>query len=222
MDSIVNKLEKDHPLFHVDFSGNLITWHSNVNLLRFLEEHLKPEMHTIETGAGFSTVVFTFNKCSHICIVPSQDEVNRIKDYCRKVNISLDKVNFMVGQSPDHLPTIYKVSCDLAFVDGAHRFPYPIVDWFYCANLLKEGGLIVIDDTDIISSHILVKFMLNDPHWEKVEIRENFAVFKKLGGHDYPGDWPGQPFSKNKIYSINDVIKAFWPSGISEAKEDSK
>ncbi len=64
MDSIVNKLEKDHPLFHVDSSRNLITWNSNIHLLRFLEEHLKPDMHTIETGVGFGAVVFTFNKCS--------------------------------------------------------------------------------------------------------------------------------------------------------------
>ena len=85
------------------------------------------------------------------------------------------------------------------FLDGAHRFPFPIIDWFFGAILLKENGLMVVDDTDIISCHILCKFMLDDSHWEPVEVKENYGIFRKLGGHDYPSDWQGQTFSSNKI-----------------------
>ncbi len=105
MVSIVDRLERERPLFHDDCNGNRISWNPSMNLLRLVEEHLTPEMHTVETGAGYSTIVFLYKRCFHTCIVSSEDEVNRIKHYCESVGISLDRVKFMVGQSPDLLPT---------------------------------------------------------------------------------------------------------------------
>lgn len=160
---------------------------------------LKPEMNTLETGSGYSTVLFIQKGCNHTCVVPDHDEVERIRHYCTDEGIPLDRVKFLIGQSFHLLPSITENSHDIIFIDGAHRFPFPIVDWFYCAMILKEGGLIAIDDTDIVSCNILLTFMLDDPHWEKTEMRENFAIFRKKGGHDYPFDWLGQPFGKNKM-----------------------
>ena len=71
----------------------------------------------------------------------------------------------------------------------------------------------VLDDTDIISCHILCKFMLADSHWEPVEVKENFGIFKKLGGHDYPSDWQGQIFSRDKI---QDYLSLFLSDTTSE------
>lgn len=209
--SILDRLETDEPLFHDDGQGGLITWYSNKNLLRTIEDYVKPGMQTIEIGAGYSTVVFLYRDCFHTCIVPSQNEVSRISSYCEDVGIALDRADFRVGQSSQILPSLEKTNCDLIFVDGAHRFPFPIVDWFYCAMLLRKYGLIVIDDIDIISCHILYRFMLSDPHWEKVDSRQNFAIFRKLGTHDYPIDWQGQPFGQNRILSIDDLVRAFYP-----------
>lgn len=206
MHSILDKLGEDGPLFHDDGKGSLISWNSNTNLLRILEGFLADGMVTIEIGAGYSTVVFLYKRCFHTCITPVQDEVNRVTGYCKAEGISLDRAEFIARQSFDVLPTISKNNCDLIFIDGAHRFPFPIVDWFFCAMRLREGGLMVIDDTDIISCHILMKFMLDDPHWEKVNVKENFALFKKLGGHDYPFDWQGQPFSRDKINVSSDGL----------------
>src|SRR5208283_5744951 len=76
---------------------------------------------------------------------------------------------------------------------------------------LKDSGLVVINDTDIISGHILLRFMLNDHHWEAVDVRENFGIFKKLRGHDYPDDWKGQPFGTHKIEGSADLLDTFYP-----------
>ncbi len=213
MAQIVNRLESALPLLQLDEKGNLISWNSNLQLLRFLDHYLNPRMHTTETGAGYTTWYFCITNASiHTSIVSSQDEVNRITAYCRKLDVSLASFEFSIGNSPNLLPRISGEKYDIAFIDGAHRFPFPIVDWFYCAELLKQGGLMFIDDTDIISCHILVKFMLNDPKWEKLETRENFAIFQKLGGHDLLGDWVHQPFSSTKICRPFDVFKLFLPS----------
>ena len=128
-----------------------------------------------------------------------EEEVERIKTYCDDTGISVDKAEFIIDESHDILPAMHRKAYDLVFIDGAHRFPFPIVDWFFCSMLLKENGLMIITNTDIISFNILCKFMLSDTHWKKIDIRENFGIFKKLGGHDYPSDWQGQIFSRNKI-----------------------
>lgn len=222
VDSILEKLQKDRPLFHDDGTGNLITWNSNINLLKKLEEMLDAGMHTLEVGSGYSTVVFTYKKCHHTCIVPIQDEVDRISAYCLNENISLEGTEFMVGESFRYLPSM-SARYDLIFIDGAHRFPFPIIDWFYCAILLKENGLIVIDDTDIVSCYLLLQFMLNDSHWEAFDVRENFGIFRKKGDHDYPCDWCGQNFSKNKIDTSNAFLENFLhrPEDSYEQKDDT-
>jgi hypothetical protein len=199
MYSILDKLVEARPLFHDDGTGILTCWHSNTNLLRTMEGLLTDGMATMEIGAGYSTVLFLHKRCFHTCITPIQDEVGRIIDYCKAEGISLDRAEFVVEQSFSVLPSMAQPKRDLIFIDGAHRFPFPIVDWFFCSMHLREGGLMIIDDTNIISCHILMKFMGNDPHWEKVIMEENFALFRKLGGHDYPFDWQGQPFSEENI-----------------------
>ena len=211
MKSIIDKIVEDNPLFHDDFQGNLITWNSNINLLRSLEKMIKPEMVTLETGSGYSSVMFISNKCHHTSISPVKEESLRISTYCKDAGISLDDVKFLIGESHEILPTLAKDSFDVIFIDGAHRFPFPIVDWFFSSLLLKENGLIVIDDTDIISCHIVSQFLANDSHWETVDIRENFGIFRKKGNHDYPSDWLGQIFSRQKITKETDVLKAFYP-----------
>jgi MoaA/NifB/PqqE/SkfB family radical SAM enzyme len=211
MDSIVAKLQKDAPLFHDDGAGGLTTWFSNISLLTALERLASPGMRTMETGSGYSTLVFLSRQCSHTCIVPIKEEIERIKEYCSKTGISLEGSEFMINESHNVLPSYPDRDFDLFFLDGAHRFPFPIIDWFYGAILLKENGLMVVDDTDIISCHILCKFMLSDSHWEPVEVKENFGIFKKMGGHDYPLDWHGQIFSRNKIESEKAILKILSP-----------
>ena len=217
MDSIVKKLQQELPLFHLDGKGQAISWNASIKLLSFLEEYLQDGMRTIEIGSGYSTVVFLYKRCFHTCIVPSEDEVNKIKEYCRSNDIQLDRTEFIIDMSHNILPLIDKNNCDIILIDGAHGFPFPIVDWFFCADLLKNDGLIVVDDTDIISCYILLRFLLNDPHWEKIECSSNFGIFRKLGSHNYPGGWTGQPFSRRKIIVPEDIMSAIYPSNNSEA-----
>jgi len=216
-DSIVTKVMKDAPLFHDDGIGNLITWFSNANLLTSLEKLVSPGMRTIETGSGYSTIVFLSMQCLHTCIVPIKEEIERIKEYCSKTGISLDRAEFIINESHNVLPSYPRRDFDFFFLDGAHRFPFPIIDWFFGAMLLKENGLMIVDDTDIISCHILCRFMCADSHWEPVEVKENYGIFRKLGGHDYPSDWQGQTFSRNKIVNEKSILDIISPiRGFSE------
>ena len=104
-DSIVTQLQTDAPLFHDDGTGSLITWFSNTNLLTALDKLLSPGMRTIETGSGYSTVVFLSRQCLHTCISPVKEEIERIKEYCSRTGISLESAEFMINESHDILPS---------------------------------------------------------------------------------------------------------------------
>jgi predicted O-methyltransferase YrrM len=47
---------------------------------------------------------------------------------------------------------------DLAFVDGNHRFDHVFVDLFYIDRLLKDSGMLVLDDCFLDSVHFACRF----------------------------------------------------------------
>ena len=54
---------------------------------------------------------------------------------------------------------------------SAHGFPFPIVDWYYATRLLKQEGLVFIDDTHLMACFIVTRYMHTDWHWELVRER---------------------------------------------------
>jgi len=207
---VLSLLMADQPEFHSDAQGKSISWNANIKLLSFLDTYLQPGMCTLETGSGYSTVLFIGKACFHTTVTPTESEFARITAYCKEKEISLAHAEFIAKDSVDHLPFMRSDELDVLFIDGAHRFPFPVVDWFYGSKLLKKGGIVIVDDTDIISCFILQKFLEMDTHWEKVVVEKEFVVFRKLMGHDYPSDWPGQEFSKNKIDSAKTFLNIFF------------
>lgn len=69
---------------------------------------------------------------------------------------------------------------DLILIDGHHGFPTPFLDWYYTADPLRVGGLLIVDDTQLWTGHTLKQFLLRQPGWE---VAKDFAprsvVFRK-------------------------------------------
>src|SRR5215831_18384829 len=115
-------------------------------VLLFIAENSNRESKTLETGAGCSTLVFAYRKAKHFAVTPSSSEIKLIKEYASSKGILMDTVKF-IQQSSDHfLPRNEEEGFDLVLLDGKHAFPWPIIDWFYTADKLKKGGLMIIDD----------------------------------------------------------------------------
>src|SRR4051794_26807395 len=57
---------------------------------------------------------------------------------------------------------------DYVFLDGAHSFPYPIVDWHYAMMVLKIGGRLLLDDVHIPAVACVYCYMISDPSWKLV------------------------------------------------------
>lgn len=76
--------------------------------------------------------------------------------------------NFTLIQEPSEicLPRLIaqeSKSYDLIFVDGFHTFDHALVDCFFCTKLLKVGGFLVLDDTDMPPVHKLACYLSKYP-----------------------------------------------------------
>ena len=81
-------------------------------------------MRTIEIGSGYSTIVFLSRQCQHTCIVPVKEEIERIKEYCSKTDISLEGSEFIIDESHNVLPSYPGRDFDLFFLMEHTAFPF--------------------------------------------------------------------------------------------------
>lgn len=135
-------------------------------VLDFLTEHVNKDSVTVETGAGYSTIVFAQLGAKHTAITPATDEVQRIRAYCNEQGIATDRTTFRIGYSQDVLPDLEVTDVDLALIDGGHGFPIPAIDYFYLAPRLRIGGYLLIDDVDVWTGHMIVSVLKREPEWE--------------------------------------------------------
>jgi Methyltransferase domain len=163
--------------------------------MHFLASSISEAGATLETGAGVSTVLFALKRTNHICVVPSDREVKRIKEFCQANNILTDKLVFEIDYSDQCLPRLTAQNLDLVLIDGGHAFPIPFLDWFYTADRLRVGGLLMIDDTHIWSGHALKMFLLQESEWKlEIDFAPKTVVFRKVGVPEWRKDSWDQPY----------------------------
>jgi hypothetical protein len=191
----LSDLLRDDPKFHFDDAGKPFSWRISDDLLKFLDQHVTREHNTLETGGGVSTVLFALKESHHTCIVPDVEEVRRIKDYCREKGLPTANIDFRIGPSQQVLPNLEGKPLDLVLIDGEHAFPLPFIDWYYTADLLKLGGCVLVDDTQIWTGNVLRDFLLAEPGWELVgKFNNRCAVFRKLVEFSPNPHWRLQPY----------------------------
>ena len=191
---MIDRLIQDNPVFH-EYKGVPTSWSVHPDTLRFLYELLETGMTTLETGCGQTTVVFSIANAAHTCVTPSKAEISRIRAYCQKLNLP-ENIHFVPESSETALPCGEDIprELDMVLIDGAHRFPLPIIDWYYTAPRLKNGGIVAVDDYRMPSVRILFDFLRMEEEWKQVRILENTAFFKKLEDPyiDFEDDWQYQ------------------------------
>lgn len=139
----------------------------------YLYDTVQPGWATLETGAGLTTLVFALRKARHTAVTPSASEATGIKKYARTKRIAMRGVRFVVAASEDYLPRARPTPLDLVLIDGKHAFPWPVLDWFYTAERLRQGGLMMVDDCALPGVAQLTDFLRADARW---------ALRKDLGG----------------------------------------
>lgn len=190
MDSTDTTLSQK-PALHRDGESN---WMIHPEVLDFLTRHVTADSRTIETGAGYSTIVMTRAGATHTCVTPSTAERDAILAHCADHGIDTGRTTFLIGRSQDVLPRLEGGDdFDLALIDGRHGFPLPAVDYLYLAPHLAVGGHLLIDDVDIWTGAMVVAVLKREEGWSyEGKLARRTAVFRKTGPFE-AREWCHQP-----------------------------
>ncbi len=195
--SLAASLRAEPPLLHADGECWGLAWPA----LAWLEETLQPGMSTLETGAGLSTIVFAARGTDHEVVTPSAPEIERIRGECERRGISTDRLRFHVGSSHEVLPQREPHALDLALIDGAHGFPYPILDWWHIAPSLRVGGLVLLDDAYMPPVGVLVDALRGQPGWRfERTIGYRTVLLRKVAETLPAFDWAGEPIGTARSF----------------------
>jgi hypothetical protein len=188
----------DDAKLHAD--GN-VQWDASDIVLDWFRANLKPNMRTIETGAGKSTLAFMAAGCVHDSVTPSSSEVAAIKAEAARRGLAIGNITFHIDFSQNILPHLKgHEDIDVAFIDGGHGFPVPGVDWLFIAPRLKVGGKLLIDDVDLWTGSMLVDVLRKEAGWRVDSIlRGRTAVVTKTAPFQ-AREWCDQPTVVAKSY----------------------
>lgn len=100
---------------------------------------------------------------------------------------------FNEGYSHDVLPLLLSKGkvFDFIFIDGAHRFDYAMLDFFYSDKLLKNNGFIMFHDMCMPSVRKVIQFVIQNLHYE---IRPEFT-------------WERYPAWKRALVLLRDIFQ---------------
>lgn len=163
---------------------------------RFIYDRIGASSTTLETGSGLSTLVFAMKGGEHFAVTPNANESQAIRQYAASHGIDVSRVRFVNEASERALPALETPPLDLVLIDGKHAFPWPTLDWFYTADRLRLGGVVIVDDTQLWAVQLLVKFLSADQRaWRLVNRTRKAAAFEKITPSVHDVAWYMQPFA---------------------------
>jgi predicted O-methyltransferase YrrM len=188
--TLTEELRRSPPGLH---AGGEEYWGLAWPALEWLEREVKPGLATLETGSGASTLVFAAGGAEHEAVTPSTDEEERFRTESARRGIDGSRVSFRIGLSHEVLPRLEERKLDLVLVDGAHGFPYPILDWWFLAPRMKIGGRMLLDDAYMPPVRALLDALRASPDWE-VEGAAGYrtVIVRKLADGLPAFDWEGE------------------------------
>ncbi len=152
----------------------------DTDLAEFLFRTVSEGWHTLETGSGLSTLIFLERGAWHVAITPNAEESVRIKRWAVEHNVDVSRLTFVPLSSENHLPTARYENLDCVLIDGKHAFPWPILDWFFTARMLRRGGLMILDDIDLWPVGLMADFLASEKsRWECVQRFDRSICFEK-------------------------------------------
>jgi hypothetical protein len=194
--SLLDAVLADPPAVHTMGPGQtgLGTWATDRSLYELLLSEVKSGSVTLETGSGVSTALLAAVGAQHTCVTPFVEEQERLAAWAERVEVDLSSVRFAIGSSAEVLPALSSPPLDVLLIDGGHGFPIPSIDWFYGARLLRDGGLLIVDDAHLPAVATLVDFLDRDPRWRTVTDHRKWCAYRRVGSDPLLLDHHQQPW----------------------------
>ena len=154
-------------------------------IFHFLKE--KGLSKTLETGFAYAKSaahIVAATQSRHIAIDPFQDRYQNLGKENMKA-LGLD-IHLELEEDYSHhvLPKLAerREKFDFIFIDGDHKFDGIFVDFYYADLLLEKGGYVLLHDTWMRSTQLVISFIKKnrtDYLHCKTPCR-NFALFQKV------------------------------------------
>lgn len=195
-EGVLAQLLRDQPKFHGIDVGT-VNWALGTDVLEWLDANVTSDWSTLETGCGYSTIVFGAHAGAHTAITPRSAEHDLIKAWLEAHGFASDRITFEAMGSQRALPRLIddgELHCVL--IDGLHGFPMPFIDWYYTANRLAVGGTVIIDDTQLRPCAHLRDFLASErSRWERVADFERSTIFRRITSEPVSEgvSWKDQP-----------------------------
>jgi Methyltransferase domain len=161
-------------------------WHGagtvNAVTMRAIAKYIAlagPLKHTIETGSGRTTLLFSHMSPDHR--VFALDAANSVSAVRSSPLFKSDGVTFVDGPTQLTMPTYnYPESIQVALIDGPHGYPFPDIEYYYLYPRIATGGILMVDDILIPTIHRMFEVIAADPMFDLLEvINSNLAIFRR-------------------------------------------
>ena|SRR5438034_6590937 len=203
------KLLTERPSFHGRTSA-IQNWKLADDVLHWLDRNVQRGQRTLETGCGYSTIIFVLKGARHTVISPIFEEHQRIRQWCEANGIDLSNLDFKLARSEELLPALDLKPLDVVLIDGWHAFPAPFLDWFFTAKRLVVNGYLILDDTQLKAVRILRDFLETEQgRWALVARFKRTDIFRKISSDVFVGDWRTQPYGAKPYMGIRERLRCF-------------
>ena len=173
-----------------------------------LFRHAKiPTRHSLETGAGRSTLLLSNISDDHTVFTIPDDSLQAV---LASPLFKRDSVHVIEGPTQRTLPRFeFPHPIDLALLDGPHAYPFPDLEYFYVYPHLTPGALLVLDDIHIPTINQLFRFVREDAMFEAVDVVGTTAFLRRTDAPVFPVDEDGW-WTQN--YNIARFPLSGWPA----------
>ena len=174
---LVDSILADPPRVHPGAPEDV--WSTDRDAYVLLADLVDDTSRTIETGCGVSTAVFAARGSNHTCVVLYEAEADVFRQWADAHGVSIDCINFVVGESHVNLPALPMEPPDVVFIDGGHVFPMPVIDWFYTAHIVGHGAVVFVDDLQLPAPRLVADYMEScAPAWECVRRTPKWGAYR--------------------------------------------
>lgn len=196
LSTVLTLLRERPPRVHVAAPTGV--WAMAEDALEFIASHVDAHSVTLETGCGASTVVFAWSGSSHRAYFLAEEEGAALIGWLDDVGIDRAGLELVSGSSTLNVPALVSgdpsIDVDMLVIDGCHAFPFPMVDWYYGAKKLRQGGIALVDDVQLPAPRMLADFLDADPRWMRLARTPRWSAFRKMEEWDHDEEWVTQRF----------------------------
>ena len=171
----------------------------------FLRE--KKLSSTLETGLAYAksaSHILAATQSQHIAIDPFQDQYQNLGlQNLEKLGLR-DLLTFYPDFSHNVLPELAKQDkrFEFIFIDGDHKFDGILVDFYYADLLLEQEGYILLHDTWMRSTQLVMRFIRkNRADYRQVPTpQKNFALYQKIAEDQRDGMHFREFYTRKKYF----------------------